>query len=79
MSDEASPTAAVVSTPAEVETARPEVATAPGAKEDVVMKEGNGDAEISAPKEVATEDAPADSKNNSRLFFPFTHKQVLSC
>ncbi|KAH9220410.1 hypothetical protein DL95DRAFT_329637 [Leptodontidium sp. 2 PMI_412] len=61
MSDEASPTAAVVSTPAEVETARPEVATAPGAKEDVVMKEGNGDAEISAPKEVATEDAPADN------------------
>ncbi|KAG4427108.1 hypothetical protein IFR05_017409 [Cadophora sp. M221] len=60
MSDEASPAAAVVSTPAEVEPARPEVATAPEAKEDVVVKEANGDAEISGSKEVATEDAPAD-------------------
>ena len=71
MSDEATPIAAVVAAPAEVDSARPEVAAAPEVKDDVV-KETNGDAEISEPKEVAMEDAPVDSKNTMRLLpFPF--------
>ncbi|PVH88594.1 hypothetical protein DL98DRAFT_201760 [Cadophora sp. DSE1049] len=64
MSDEASPpapVAAAVPTPVEAEPARPEVVADSEGKEDVVMKEANGNAEISAPKEVATEDALAES------------------
>ncbi|KAH7416948.1 PWWP domain-containing protein [Cadophora sp. MPI-SDFR-AT-0126] len=64
MSDEASPpapVAAAVPTPAEAEPARPEVVTESEVKEDVFMKDANGNAEISTPKEVATEDAPVES------------------
>ncbi|KAK0118791.1 hypothetical protein ONS95_007671 [Cadophora gregata] len=64
MSDEASlpaPVAATVPTTAEAAPARPEFVPDSEMKEDAAMKEANGDAEISAPKEVATEDAPAES------------------
>lgn len=68
MSDEASPPApvdAAIPAPAEADSARPDVVADPEVKEDVVMKEANGNAEIGAPKEVATEDAPTESKNIS--------------
>lgn len=71
MSDEASPpapVAAAIPAPAEADSARPDVVAVSEVKEDVVMKEANGNAEISAPKEVATEDAPTDSKNITRAF-----------
>ncbi|CZS91097.1 related to SRP40-suppressor of mutant AC40 of RNA polymerase I and III [Rhynchosporium agropyri] len=68
MSDESSPAPAVNSAPVDTEQTRPEEATATEVKEDVIVKEpeANGDAEISASAEVATDDAPAEIKEEGK-------------
>ncbi len=65
MSDEASTQAAAIPPPVELEAARSETIVEPEVKEAESTNEpvANGSAEIIEPKEVATVDAPQESKN----------------